>query len=129
MHIIVLMIRRPPRSARTDTLFPCTTLFRSALRPRDHSRRRSHGAFRPPPRPGRTRRLRRTFAMYRYAEFDRAFVNQRVKQFRGQVGSRLAGALSADEFKQLRLMYGVYLQLHATIFRFALAYAYRTSDV
>src|SRR3546814_4091750 len=108
------MIRRPPRSTRTYTRFPYTTLFRSAaLRPRDHSRRRSHGAFRPPPRPGRTRRLRRTFAMYRYDEFDRAFVKQRVKQFRGQVGRRLAGELSEDEFKPLRLMNGVYLQLHA----------------
>src|SRR3546814_10915926 len=60
--------------------------------------------------------------MYRYDEFDRAFVKQRVKQFRGQVGRRLAGELSEDEFKPLRLMNGVYLQLHAYMLRVAVPY-------
>ncbi|HEY9548851.1 MAG TPA: nitrite/sulfite reductase, partial [Kiloniellaceae bacterium] len=60
--------------------------------------------------------------MYRYDEFDLAFVKQRVKQFRGQVARRLAGELSEDEFKPLRLMNGVYLQLHAYMLRVAVPY-------
>ncbi|MEO3429059.1 nitrite/sulfite reductase [Pelagibius sp. CAU 1746] len=60
--------------------------------------------------------------MYRYDEFDAAFVRQRVKQFRGQVERRLAGDLSEDEFKPLRLMNGVYLQLHAYMLRVAVPY-------
>jgi len=60
--------------------------------------------------------------MYRYDEFDAAFVRQRVKQFRGQVERRLAGDLSEDEFKPLRLMNGVYLQLHAYMLRVAIPY-------
>jgi sulfite reductase (NADPH) hemoprotein beta-component len=60
--------------------------------------------------------------MYRYDEFDLAFVKQRVKQFRGQVARRLAGELTEDEFKPLRLMNGVYLQLHAYMLRVAVPY-------
>ncbi len=60
--------------------------------------------------------------MYRYDEFDAAFVRQRVKQFRGQVERRLAGELSEDEFKPLRLMNGLYLQLHAYMLRVAVPY-------
>ena len=60
--------------------------------------------------------------MYRYDEFDAAFVQQRVKQFRGQVERRLAGELSEDEFKPLRLMNGLYLQLHAYMLRVAVPY-------
>jgi len=60
--------------------------------------------------------------MYRYDEFDLAFVQQRVKQFRGQVERRLAGELSEDEFKPLRLMNGLYLQLHAYMLRVAVPY-------
>ena len=51
--------------------------------------------------------------MYTYQEFDRAFVRDRVGQYRDQVRRRLDGALTEDEFKPLRLMNGVYLQLHA----------------
>ena len=51
--------------------------------------------------------------MYNYQEFDRAFVRERVEQYRDQVQRRLDGALTEDEFKPLRLMNGVYLQLHA----------------
>ena len=47
--------------------------------------------------------------MYKYDEFDTAFVNERVTQFREQVGRRLSGELSEDEFKPLRLMNGLYL--------------------
>jgi sulfite reductase (NADPH) hemoprotein beta-component len=60
--------------------------------------------------------------MYRYDEFDAEFVRQRVAQFRDQVGRRLAGELTEDEFKPLRLMNGVYLQLHAYMLRIAIPY-------
>jgi len=60
--------------------------------------------------------------MYRYDEFDAAFVRERVAQFRYQVERRLAGALSEDEFKPLRLMNGLYLQLHAYMLRIAVPY-------
>ncbi len=60
--------------------------------------------------------------MYRYDEFDIEFVNQRVAQFRGQVERRVAGELTEDEFKPLRLMNGLYLQLHAYMLRVAIPY-------
>ncbi len=60
--------------------------------------------------------------MYRYDEFDQAFVRQRVEEFREQVGRRLMGELSEDEFKPLRLMNGLYLQLHAYMLRVAIPY-------
>ncbi|WP_026381699.1 nitrite/sulfite reductase [Afifella pfennigii] len=60
--------------------------------------------------------------MYRYDEFDQGFVEARVEQFRGQVARRLKGELSEDEFKPLRLMNGVYLQLHAYMLRVAIPY-------
>ena len=60
--------------------------------------------------------------MYRYDEFDQQLVNERVKQFSGQVARRLSGELTEDEFKQLRLMNGVYLQLHAYMLRIAVPY-------
>ncbi|HLB79914.1 MAG TPA: nitrite/sulfite reductase, partial [Dongiaceae bacterium] len=60
--------------------------------------------------------------MYRYDEFDREFVRERVAQFRGQVARRLSGELSEDQFKPLRLMNGVYLQLHAYMLRIAIPY-------
>jgi sulfite reductase (NADPH) hemoprotein beta-component len=60
--------------------------------------------------------------MYRYDEFDAAFVAERVAQFRHQVERRLSGELSEDDFKQLRLMNGLYLQLHAYMLRIAIPY-------
>ena len=60
--------------------------------------------------------------MYRYDEFDHGFVKQRVAQFRGQVERRLTGALTEEEFKPLRLMNGLYLQLHAYMLRVAIPY-------
>ncbi len=60
--------------------------------------------------------------MYRYDEFDHRFVAQRVEQFRDQVQRRLSGELSEDEFKPLRLMNGLYLQLHAYMLRVAIPY-------
>ena len=60
--------------------------------------------------------------MYRYDEFDQAFVTERVAQFRGQVERRLSGEITEDQFKPLRLMNGVYLQLHAYMLRIAVPY-------
>ena len=60
--------------------------------------------------------------MYEYDEFDTAFVRERVRQFRGQVAKRIDGSLSEDEFKPLRLMNGLYLQLHAYMLRVAIPY-------
>ncbi|MBK8909067.1 MAG: nitrite/sulfite reductase [Rhodospirillales bacterium] len=60
--------------------------------------------------------------MYRYDEFDQTLVAERVAQFRDQVARRLDGALTEDEFKPLRLMNGVYLQLHAYMLRVAIPY-------
>jgi sulfite reductase (NADPH) hemoprotein beta-component len=60
--------------------------------------------------------------MYRYDEFDRIFVKERVAEFRSQVERRLDGSLSDDEFKPLRLMNGLYLQLHAYMLRVAIPY-------
>jgi sulfite reductase (NADPH) hemoprotein beta-component len=60
--------------------------------------------------------------MYRYDEFDRQFVLQRTAQFADQVQRRLAGELSEDEFKPLRLKNGLYLQLHAYMLRIAIPY-------
>src|SRR5215510_13384953 len=60
--------------------------------------------------------------MYRYDEFDAEFVRQRVAQFRDQVERRLKGELTEDEFKPLRLMNGLYLQLHAYMLRIAVPY-------
>ncbi|MCG8695962.1 MAG: nitrite/sulfite reductase [Minwuiales bacterium] len=60
--------------------------------------------------------------MYRYDEFDHRFVAQRVEQFRDQVQRRLSGELSEDEFKPLRLMNGLYMQLHAYMLRVAVPY-------
>ncbi|MFK4820735.1 nitrite/sulfite reductase [Ochrobactrum quorumnocens] len=60
--------------------------------------------------------------MYRYDEFDRDFVAARVAQFKDQVGRRLSGELTEDQFKPLRLMNGLYLQLHAYMLRVAIPY-------
>jgi sulfite reductase (NADPH) hemoprotein beta-component len=60
--------------------------------------------------------------MYRYDEFDAALVRERVEEFRNQVERRASGALTEDEFKPLRLMNGVYLQLHAYMLRVAVPY-------
>ena len=60
--------------------------------------------------------------MYVYNDFDEAFVRNRVAQFRGQVERRIDGSLTEDEFKPLRLMNGLYLQLHAYMLRVAVPY-------
>ena len=60
--------------------------------------------------------------MYRYDEFDHRFVAERTQEFRNQVARRLDGSLTEDEFKPLRLMNGLYLQLHAYMLRVAIPY-------
>ena len=60
--------------------------------------------------------------MYKYSDFDASFVAERNKQFRAQVERRVSGALTEDEFKPLRLMNGLYLQLHAYMLRVAVPY-------
>ncbi|MDH3977500.1 MAG: nitrite/sulfite reductase [Gammaproteobacteria bacterium] len=60
--------------------------------------------------------------MYRYDEFDSTLVNERVEQFRNQVQRRMAGELTEDQFKPLRLMNGLYLQLHAYMLRINVPY-------
>ena len=66
--------------------------------------------------------------MYQYDVIDREVVNARTAEFREQVGARLSGALTEDEFKPLRLMNGVYLQLHAYMLRVAIPYGVLSSD-
>src|SRR5215210_4771116 len=60
--------------------------------------------------------------MYIYDNFDRTLLAERVTEFRDQVARRLSGELTEDEFKPLRLMNGVYLQLHAYMLRIAVPY-------
>ncbi|RWD66620.1 MAG: nitrite/sulfite reductase [Mesorhizobium sp.] len=60
--------------------------------------------------------------MYRYDEFDHDFVEARVAEFSDQVQRRLAGEITEDQFRPLRLMNGVYLQLHAYMLRIAVPY-------
>ncbi|MTJ05323.1 MAG: nitrite/sulfite reductase [Sediminimonas qiaohouensis] len=60
--------------------------------------------------------------MYDYSEFDDAYVRGRVEQFRAQVERRLDGSLTEEEFRPLRLMNGLYLQLHAYMLRVAIPY-------
>ena len=66
--------------------------------------------------------------MYRYDEFDTAVVRERIEEFRDQVSRRVSGGLTEDEFKPLRLMNGVYLQLHAYMLRVAVPYGTMNSS-
>ncbi|MDG1448306.1 MAG: nitrite/sulfite reductase [Ascidiaceihabitans sp.] len=60
--------------------------------------------------------------MYTYNDFDKSFIATRNAQFRDQVARRIDGSLTEDEFKPLRLMNGLYLQLHAYMLRVAIPY-------
>ena len=66
--------------------------------------------------------------MYVYDAFDRTLVTERVAEFRDQVARRLSGELTEEEFKPLRLMNGVYLQLHAYMLRIAIPYGTLSSQ-
>ena len=60
--------------------------------------------------------------MYRYDQYDQAIVDTRVEEFRDQVARRIAGEMTDDQFKPLRLKNGLYLQLHAYMLRIAIPY-------
>ena len=66
--------------------------------------------------------------MYVYDDFDTAFLTERNRQFRAQVARRLDGSLTEDEFRPLRLMNGLYLQLHAYMLRVAIPYGTLNPD-
>jgi sulfite reductase (NADPH) hemoprotein beta-component len=65
--------------------------------------------------------------MYIYDAFDHAFAKDRVREFSDQVRRRLAGEMTEDQFKPLRLMNGLYLQLHAYMYRIAIPYGLLSS--
>ncbi|TNF23533.1 MAG: nitrite/sulfite reductase [Deltaproteobacteria bacterium] len=65
--------------------------------------------------------------MYRYDSMDTRLVRERVEEYRGQVQRRIAGALSEDEFRPLRLMNGLYLQRHAYMLRISIPYGLMTA--
>lgn len=60
--------------------------------------------------------------MYRYDAIDKDMLADRVQEFREQCARRLAGELTEDQFKRIRLMNGLYLQLHAYMLRVAIPY-------
>src|SRR6185437_5132930 len=94
-------------------------IFRGGVQPGRRTRtppRNLLRRFRPSLK-GRVEKIQWTRSMYRYDEFDARFVAERVEQFRGQVARRLSGELTEDQFKPLRLMNGLYLQLHAYMLR------------
>ncbi|HVP33741.1 MAG TPA: nitrite/sulfite reductase [Steroidobacteraceae bacterium] len=65
--------------------------------------------------------------MYQYDQLDQAFVDQRVSEFRDQTRRFLAGELSEDEFKAVRLRNGLYIQRHAPMLRIAVPYGLLSS--
>ena len=60
--------------------------------------------------------------MYHYDNLDKEIVADRSAEFREQVARRISGELSEDQFQPLRLMNGLYLQLHAYMLRVAIPY-------
>lgn len=66
--------------------------------------------------------------MYAYDTYDHAIVNARVDEFRDQVARRMSGELTEEEFRPLRLMNGLYLQLHAYMLRVAIPYGTLSAD-
>jgi sulfite reductase (NADPH) hemoprotein beta-component len=60
--------------------------------------------------------------LYRYDDFDKAFLAERIAQFRGQVARRISGDITEEQFRPLRLQNGLYLQLHAYMLRVAIPY-------
>src|SRR5712672_4330086 len=65
--------------------------------------------------------------MYQYDQLDQAFVDQRVAEFRDQTRRYVAGELSDDEFRPLRLRNGLYIQRHAPMLRVAIPYGLLSS--
>jgi sulfite reductase (NADPH) hemoprotein beta-component len=60
--------------------------------------------------------------MYQYTDFDKQFVRNRAAQYRDQLERNLAGTLSDDEFRPLRLQNGWYIQRYAPMLRIAVPY-------
>src|SRR5947208_8394554 len=65
--------------------------------------------------------------MYQYDQHDQRIIEERARQFRGQVARRLAGEITETEFKILRLQNGLYMQLHAYMLRVAIPYGLLSS--
>ena len=65
--------------------------------------------------------------MYRYDQYDHSIVQERVAQFRDQTRRFLAGELSEEEFRPLRLQNGLYIQRHAPMLRVAIPYGLLSS--
>ena len=57
--------------------------------------------------------------MYQYNDNDQTLINERVTQFRGQTERYLKGEIGEDEYRTLRLMNGIYIQIHAPMLRIA----------
>ncbi|HTJ90456.1 MAG TPA: DUF2849 domain-containing protein [Acidocella sp.] len=109
----------PVPEARRERLRSTGPSVRADLAGTAPSARWAQPPFPPPP----SASSRSPYAgIYRYDEYDRQFLRDRAEQFRQQVQRRLAGELSEDEFKPLRLMNGLYLQLHGYMLRCALPY-------
>ena len=70
----------------------------------------------------RSTHVKRTVTMYRYDSIDRQIINERVAQYRGQIARNLAGSLSDDELRPLRLQNGLYIQRHGPMLRIAIPY-------
>ncbi len=66
--------------------------------------------------------------MYQYDQYDQTIVEERARQFRAQIARRLSGETTENEFKPLRLQNGLYMQLHAYMFRIAIPYGNLRSD-
>src|SRR5262249_35616928 len=110
-------ISRPSKSLTTARSSRAICASRSAARASPSACPRSVCRFKP-----------KAFFMYADDEIDRTLVNERVAEFRDQVKRRLSGELTEDEFKMLRLQNGVYLQLHAYMFRVAIPYGTLSSE-
>ncbi len=65
--------------------------------------------------------------MYQYDDYDRRIITERARQFRGQIARRLSGEITEEEFKPVRLQNGLYMQLHAYMFRIAVPYGLLSS--
>jgi sulfite reductase (NADPH) hemoprotein beta-component len=65
--------------------------------------------------------------MYQYDTYDQAMVDARVEEFRDQVKRRIEGKMTEEQFRPLRLMNGLYLQLHAYMLRVAMPYGTLTA--
>ena len=66
--------------------------------------------------------------MYQYDEFDTKLTRERIVEYRDQVSRRVAGTLNEDNFRNLRLRNGLYMQLHAYMLRVAIPYGLMSSD-